>query len=297
MLFQSAWERMPFDFICTVLRVSGIHYGYWDPLEESYQAFDDYNPILQRAIEEQNEKVSIRIGMLIYCHTVEITAVHELLANLLRCRGGKPFIIAPFKKIHKPRKENFLHSVPPSARAKYAEIKKVADELGDVYLPSIINSFFDDRVRNAFVHADYCLTEDEFRWTEGGPASSVQLNYISEIITRAFAFHEEFFAAYRSWRRGFTNLPRFYKMPQYEVLELLTNDKELYGFKVHFSNGTSARYERYPDQVDAVNISFEKDRTVNFMVGNLDELDPVWKVNGKPVSDWEELNRVPQDSG
>lgn len=289
-LFQSAWEKMPFDFICTVLRVSGIHYGHWDPLEESYQAFDDYNRILQRAMDEQNKKRAIRIGLLIYCNTVEITAVHELLANLLRCQGGKPFIVVPFRKFYRRRRKDSLHWVPPSARAKYAEIKKIATNVGDTSLPGIIDSFFDDRIRNAFVHADYCLTEDDFRWTEPGPGSSVQLNYVSEIITRAFAFHEEFFAAHRSWRRGLANLPRFHKMPQYEVLELLTNDKGVYGFKVHFSNGKSARYERHPDRVDALNILFGKDGTLNFMVGNLDELEPVWKVNGKPVKNWKELN-------
>lgn len=77
------------------------------------------------------------------------------------------------------------------------------------------------------------------------------------------------------------NTTKFHKLPQYEVLELLSKDNELHGFNIHFSNGTKATLIKEPESVTATNILFEKDGTINFMVGNLDKLTKEWKVNGK----------------
>ena len=75
---------------------------------------------------------------------------------------------------------------------------------------------------------------------------------------------------------------RFHKWPNYEVLELLTNDElGLYGFSVHFSNGNKATYARTPKGTDATNVMFEKNGSINFFVGSLDELTKEWKVDGK----------------
>ena len=79
-------------------------------------------------------------------------------------------------------------------------------------------------------------------------------------------------------------------MPQYEVLELLSSEDEgLYGFHMHFSNGSRATYTRRKSGTDATNITFERDGGINFMVGLLTALEPVWKINGEPVTDWNAL--------
>lgn len=290
-LFAAAWENAPFDFICTILRASGVHYGHWDPLEEIYQATADYSSILEKALEEENQKKTFRIGLLMYCNVIEATAVHEILANLLKCQAGSPFILNPFRGLRRSKKKRIpLFYVPPSAKTKYEEVKRIAASVGNNELIKIVDGFFDDRIRNAFVHSDYCITDEELRWTEGGPASSVSLEYLSEIITRAFAFHEELFTHLRLWRQKLAQIPKFHKFYNYEVLELLSNESGIYGFKVHFSNGSRAYYERHPDRVDAVNVLFERDGTINFMAGDLDSLESVWKVNGEVVTDWDKLN-------
>ena len=290
-LFKDAWDTMPLDFIYTILRVSGAHCGHWDPLEEFYQASIEYNKFLKFAAKQKNQKALIRINLLLYCHLVELTAIHELIANLLRCKGREEYLIMPFLDLQIIRRNNPSSPIPPSATRKYKEIKSIASRVQDTQLPNIIESFFNEEIRNSFSHGDYCITENEFRWTEGGPASEKKLDEVSEITMRAFIFHEELFAVHKSLLLRLAKAPKFFQLPQYETLELLSDNSGLYGFKVHFSNGSSATYERRKDNVIPLNISPGPDRTINFMVGNLDELENNWKVNGEIVEDWDQLNR------
>src|SRR5262249_33643834 len=61
--------------------------------------------------------------------------------------------------------------------------------------------------------------------------------------------------------------PRLYKNPfWFGVFELLINDDYgLYGFRMHFSNGGSAWFERHPDTHDGLNIMFKPH--IEFFVG------------------------------
>jgi len=220
-----------------------------------------------------------------YCQAIEMTAVHELLANLFRCRAAKPFIIKPFIikpfiDMQRPIKQNPSSYVPPSANSKIKRLKKMASECGDQNFELVIDSFFDDQIRNSFVHSDYCITVEEYRWTEGGLASSICLDQVSEKITRCFAFYEALFQTWKSWLYFFKNHPKYIMLPQYEVFELLTNEKCLYGFAIHFSNGTRAYFERQKERVNSVNLFIEKDGSINFFVGDLSLLEPAWKING-----------------
>jgi hypothetical protein len=60
-------------------------------------------------------------------------------------------------------------------------------------------------------------------------------------------------------------------------------DGKLDGFRVHFSNGSSARFHRAPAGVDLMNVVIQKDGTINFMVGLLDALQDRYMVDGKEV--------------
>ena len=66
------------------------------------------------------------------------------------------------------------------------------------------------------------------------------------------------------------------------MFEILKNEKEAYGFKVHFSNGQVAKFTREPERVEAINLHFEEDGSVNFFAGNLDKLKKEWVVDNKP---------------
>jgi hypothetical protein len=63
----------------------------------------------------------------------------------------------------------------------------------------------------------------------------------------------------------------------------------VYGFNVHFSNGNKSTFSRTKDGVTQVNM--RTSNGVGFMVGMIDRLEPVWKVDGIPVTDWDELSK------
>jgi hypothetical protein len=94
----------------------------------------------------------------------------------------------------------------------------------------------------------------------------------------------------RAFRKELAGIKRFHKMPNFEVLELLSEEGELCGFKVHFSNGNAAQYQRGKDGIIAENITFENDGSINFFVGDLGALENKWKVNNVEVLKWEDLN-------
>lgn len=293
-LFKKAFESRPFDALCTVLRVKGMYTVGWDAFEESLDAFDDFNWLLQKSVSERGDRCARRIMLLIYCQTIEMTAVHEMLANLLHCMAGKPYVINPFKHLVGTRKKVLSYGIPPSAKQKFREIKRFAKEAHDENLPRYIDLFFNDQVRNAFSHSDYVLTDREFR---GGDCIGV--GALDHLIGTCLDFYEAFITSYKRWLVTLCRGKRYHKWPNYEVLELLPDKNEsVYGFNVHFSNGSEATFSRTRSGIEAINLSFEQDGTVNFFSGNLDKLEPVWKVNGERILDWNALenNKRQNDS-
>lgn len=78
-------------------------------------------------------------------------------------------------------------------------------------------------------------------------------------------------------------MPRYHRWPNFEVLELLNTDGKIDGFRVHFSNGSTAQFRRRPEGVDLVNVVIQRDGSINFMVGQLDELQRRYVVDDEEV--------------
>jgi len=173
--------------------------------------------------------------------------------------------------------------MPPSAKAKFNALKRWAGEENEDKLREYIDSFFNDDVRNSFSHSDYIITKDKYRWTESGLAQQVNLENLNVIVTNCFNFYHALLWLHTQWLKDLAKAPRFHKWPNYEVLELLSNESGLYGFHVHFSNGSKATYSKTKEGTKCCNITIEGDGTINFMVGLFDKLEPVWKVNGEPI--------------
>lgn len=289
-LFDRAWKSSGLDALFTILRVDGLSDANWDPYEESDRAITDFNWILQKTSEEQKRDSHLRAGLLLYCHSVEMSAPAAMICNMLRCCLKQEFQIDPFfHMIYRPKKKPF-EWVPPSARKKFAELTRLAGEAHEEALVQYLGMFFDDRVRNAFVHSDYVITDKYFRWTEGGHAQQISLLDLGQKIRTCFDFYGAFMAAHKGWRLQFNHSRRFHKLPGYEVLEILTNEKVgLYGFHVHFSNGSKATFTRDGKGVQAINLSIKNDTSITFFVGLKDALEPVHKINGVPVTNWESL--------
>lgn len=100
-----------------------------------------------------------------------------------------------------------------------------------------------------------------------------------ELTKSHLDFLKWFFEFYSKILEAAKNAPKYYKAPRFEVLELLTNrGAGLYGFRMHFSNGSHAEYTRdLLKGTTAVNLLLD-DSGVGFMVGDLKELKDEWRV-------------------
>jgi hypothetical protein len=98
------------------------------------------------------------------------------------------------------------------------------------------------------------------------------------------AFYEAFFQTQKLFALDWKRQKRYYKLPGYEVLELLTDEQGLYGFSMHFSNGSKATFARQKDKVVAENLDFSGEG-IGFQVGDLGGLTTKWLVDGKEFSD------------
>jgi hypothetical protein len=282
-LWKGAIEARPFDSICAMVRVSGMQDAGWDPFEESEKAFQDYNWHLKAQSDDLSEKSQWRIGLLMYCQACEMSAVHHMLANILRIHLGQPYHMNPLGSLGRADKKRMFKWYPPSAKVKWHKIREMAEQAKKVDLVRLIDAVYDDRVRNAFSHSDYTITDEKFRWTEGGLPDQLSLGRLDNLISNAFAFFGRFMAQRDLWLKLAGKMPRYHCWPNYEVFELLKSDGTLNGFRVHFSNGSSARFRRTPDGVDLMNVVIQRDGTINLMVGLLDALQERYVVDGNEV--------------
>jgi len=282
-LWSNAFERAPFDAICTLLRVTGIQDAGWDPLEESEEAFKDYNWFLSAESEELSDKSQWRMGLLMYCQACEMSAIHLMLANLLRIHLGQPYHLNPLGSLGRPDKKRMFKWYPPSAKVKWRKLRDMASEADIPDLVGLIDNVYNDAVRNAFSHSDYIIAPAHFRWTEGGLPSQLALEQVNNLIANAFAFFGRFMAVREHWLQIAGQMRRYHRWPNHEVFEILAAEGKLNGFRVHFSNGNSARFQRSAAGVDHVNLVIQGDGTINFMVGLQNALQPRYVVDGQEV--------------
>lgn len=289
-LTSRAFNREGFGTLCAFLRVDGMSDAYWDPFEESRKTFDDFNWVLAQSAQHRGELAERRVALLMYCQAIEMSAAHDMLVNLMRVASGQPYIIAPLRHLRRSKGRASFESIPPSARRKFEEIRKIATDSGEAKLCDLLDSFLDEDIRNAFSHSDYIFGENVFRWTEGGRARDIPLEELDRLISNCFGFYNALLGLQNYWLTSLAKGRRFHKWPPHEVLELLSSEDDgVYGFNVHFSNGSKATFTRRASGVEAINLSFGRNGEVEFFVGSLDDLESVYKVNGVAVDDWDAL--------
>ena len=281
-LFRTAFKKSPFEVLCSLLRVSEMQDANWDPFEESVEAFEGYNALLRLDEQILSKAGHWRVGLLMYCQAVEMTAPQEFLANLLRILNGGKYHFKPFGPLGRKNKRQAFSWIPPSAPVKYRKLKQLAHQARSDALCGYIDQFFNENIRNAFSHSDYVISSDQFRWTESGLPQQLSLETVNLIVRNCFRFFSILLGLHKKFLGDLIELPRFHKWPNYEVLELLSDANGLCGFSVHFSNGDKATYSRTAEGVECTNILFESDGSINFMVGLIDDLKPEWKINGQP---------------
>jgi len=282
-LFQAANSAGTFGFIQTLLRVDGQTDADWDPFQETLEAVRDLRWHMDAKAPQLSAKSAWRMGLLAYCHLCEASALHATLANMLRLAGGLPYSMTPFMgDVQRRKKLEPWRWVPPSAAKKWTRLREWAEERNFPSLADLISRMYRDDIRNAFSHSDYILTDDGLRWTEGGPAQFLELQEVANYVTNAFHFTGAFLATRRRWLEQMGRLPTYRRLPNYEVLEIIrASNGWLAGFRLHFSNGSSACYVRDPSGCVCENISIEADGTIRFMCGSLEQPEPRWRVGDR----------------
>lgn len=249
-LFNKAREEDEFEYICALLRIRGMEDEGWDPLEETQRLYDDVGSLMEAPL---NPYAQIRLGLLLYSHLTEVDAIYMILANMVEITAGERCVMNPFDDLYRTRGGTFGDRIPPSARAVVERLKERAAQRGCTELVELLNSFFNDAVRNAFFHSDYILHEDEFRSREARfidennvRTSSLKLDVIFDLINRSAAFFHDFMQTYGAHRLS-------YKEPKvvrgrigpggaYEDIALLVHPTGgVYGFRGGGDAGTVER--------------------------------------------------------
>lgn len=291
-LFARAANINGFNYICTILRVEGITSGHWDSFVEAREAAEDLSNLLRSIGKKGAKKRELRLALFLYCHSTEMSAPYEIIANLLRCCQDKPYMMYPFADLVKVDKKKGLFGKRylPYPIGKVNYIKKLADICGDEKIGKIFDGFFRNDVRNAFYHSDYSISDDEFRIIQGGEIGKqvISLKELSEILNKCFAFYSAFFIVYDNIVKNLAKGKKFHRWPNYEVLELLSDKYGLTGFKVHFPNKSYAMFERkkYEGTV-GMNMMCEKEG-ISLNVGDWDTYKKAedWFVDGRPFEEY-----------
>lgn len=275
-LFLKARDSGGLDFIYTLLRVSGIEDGGWDPFVEAEDSLKDLSVLLRGLSEDGRNKTALRLALLLYCHSIEMSAPYQILFNLLRCCQKKNYIFMPFFELDKNGK-----IIPKYPKNKIEVLESEAKKSEEEELISHLNSFFDNHIRNAFFHSDYTI-EDDFRICESRPVQVIKKEILTEKIKRCFAFYQAFMDTYREAKMVYVKAEKIYPLKNFDVFELLVDEKEgLVGFKMHYprEDGMCGYYERRKDRIRGLNFMIENDG-IRFHCGLLSEIKNVHMMNG-----------------
>ena len=276
-----------FEFVCALVRAGGLELGGFDPWYESQAIIDDTRNLSQLDLPSDQfpepMKTRIRLALLAYCTLTEMDLPYVLLANLLRLRIGEKYHLEPFHGLEQkrpPKKgQAFGKVIPPTPSQKIKRITGLAKKANMEPVGKALEENHDAVLRNAVYHSDYVLHEDSmfirkdsrFSKREGYYTPRIGLDELDEVITSAFAFFSALFALYERCRRSFGDFQRAF-LPydgHYKgILQFLfASDGLLIGFRVYRPNGTTGEYARTKEACTGHNLSFDKDGSINFMVG------------------------------
>jgi hypothetical protein len=296
-----------FEFVCVLVRAEGIHGPDWDPWYESQETLDDLGNLatldLPTALFPDPSRTRVRLSLLSYCHLTEMGFPYALVANLLRVRLGMKYNVAPFGDLYTPigRKNSgpLQRMQPPSPRKKLNRIKELAERAKLTEVSQAFESIYDRVIRNAVYHSDYTLSHGEFRLLSdfhpskkhGHSSPVIEWDELSELFTNTFAFHSALFSLYERCRKSFGDFTHSfipYDGHYKGVLQLVFDQEQrLVGFRVYWPNGTLGEYSRTKDGSVGVNTMFDRDGSVNFMVGiyasNRSAFSPLVEQGHEPV--------------
>ncbi len=172
----------------------------------------------------------------------------SLIFNLVNCATKKPYRFMPFLHLRKGKFPNFQEPRIP--------------ELLQETTHFLNSSGFSD-----------LGAEIEKSYSSIDPSNPETMREITSFLS-------ELCTIYFQERLKFSERPKLYKLPKFEVLELVSDvEFGLCGFSMYFSNGCYATFKRQHNRTEALNIML--DESVGFQVGCWDEMTKRWRVKDK----------------
>ena len=294
-----------FEFVCSLVRAAGMQGPEWDSFYESEAVLNDLTNLAKLELPVEvfpaPSRTRVRLALLSYCHLTEMDVPYALIANLLRNRLGRKYDMEPFLDLMLPtgKKAERRLRPPPSPTRKIQRIKQFAIEAGFPAISEAFDCFYDRIIRNAVSHSDYILAEGELRLTKesrvsrrnGYASPVVEWDELVGLVTETFAFYRALFALYERCRTSFGDF-RNALMPfdaHYKgLLQLMFDEQQrLVGFRAYWPNGSLSEFTRAEKGSTALNLDFNSDRRIDFMVGEYasrpGSFSPLVKHDGTPV--------------
>ena len=266
-----------FEFVCCLIRAGGIEDQGWDPILESTALIEDLSRLSTEPLDPEKyphpDKTRARLALLSYCHVMEADFFYHVLANLSRLRDGAKYDMDPFRDLRKRGKQS---GIPPALGAKIQRVNELAAKVG-IDTASIFSEIHSRDIRNSVFHADYTLTETGFRMLHGlyrvktgNLTPAVPFDELDSIVHRSFAFYSAIMELHRRTRHRLSGLK--HKILPYDehykgLLELIFEDDLLCGFRTYWPNGSNSEFTRTRAGCSGINMTFENDGSINFMVG------------------------------
>lgn len=244
-LFRDAEAANMLEYLFTLVRVDGMS-GLRDPLLQLQDLLNSPAPDDAEGLKQR------------YCSIVSAREPLELLANLINCVEKKSYTPSPFHDLWRGTFPNFEAPRPSQV------VDAICGRLDAAGRHDIIAA-----LRRAYPEQLLAECSDNSEL----PPDELQLGHHAclEFLRSLLEIHRLERLKFRTW-------PRFHKLPRFEVLELLANDDTgLYGFRMHFSNGTDAVFSRTENWTECMNVMPQLDG-IGFQVGDLDALRQEWRV-------------------
>lgn len=298
-----------FEFVCTLVRASGMKDTGWESYYESLAFLEDFKRLGEVDLPSEQfhfpMRTRARLALVSYCHVVEMNLPYELLANLLRLRLGLKYAIDPLGHLRSPliKKvggvKHIVKMKPATPDKKIKEIEEMSAKAGMPAVGVALRATFDPIIRNAVYHSDYVVHDDGMRLLSDSRFSErlrintphVETGDLIHLTAEAFGFHSALDILYKractlltDFRNKFLPFDQMYK----GILELTFSGDVLTGFRAYWPNGTLSVYHRSLDgRCVAQNLDYNSDGSINFFVGevfrNRSSFSPCVENGAEPV--------------
>lgn len=295
-----------FEWVCTLVRVVGLQDTGWDSYTESIALLQDFRRLqsIELPADEFPQPINtqVRLALFSYAHLIEMSMPYDLLANLLRLKLGKSYVMQPLAHLNERsggKNGKPLRVRPATPLKKIAHIKLLASQAGMPEVGAALEGIYDPIIRNAIFHSDYALHDGTIRllsgyWLskrQGVKTPLISFDELAEVTNEGFAFHSALLSLWNRQKQLFQDFRR--KILPFDdhykaVIEFTFDDTVLDGFRTYWPNGMVGTYRRHADgRSDGLNLTFKPDGSIDFFVGLYAQkpgsFSPLVEANSEPA--------------